>query len=80
MKKTEREAGRNPCSRRREIPQKKDSRKEQMPYRQHRLHRIVIKKGKRKGSLSKELQKHTNLSEVYKQKNPRGVDHSGDSE
>jgi hypothetical protein len=25
-------------------------------------------------------QKHTNQSEVYKQKNPRGVDHSGDSE
>ena len=44
------------------------------------LHRIVIKKGKRKGSLSKELQKHTNQSEVYKQKNPRGVDHSGDSD
>ena len=45
-------------------------RKEQMSYRQHRLHRIVIKKGRRKGSLSRELQKHTNRSEVYKQKIP----------
>ena len=38
------------------------------------------KKRKTKGKPIQELQKHTNLSEVYKQKNPRGVDHSGDSE
>ena len=80
MKKTEREAGRNPCSRRREIPQKKDSRKEQMPYRQHRLHGTVIKKRKTKGKPIQELQKHTNLSEVYKQKNPRSGQRSGDSD
>ena len=73
MKKTDKEAGRNPCSRRR-TPQGTDV----LQAAQATLD--SDKKRKTKGKLSRELQKHTNQSEVYKQKNPRGVDHSGDSE